>query len=62
LKTTKKMKKNIALMMALLIAGASFAANPKPRKNSRTEMGIHGNALYVIEYTYNLHSGADGGR
>ena len=56
------MKKNIALMMALLVAGAAMAANPKTRKNSRTEMGIHGNAIYVIEYTYNLHSGRDGGR
>ena len=43
------MKKNIALMMALLVAGTAFAAGHKPRKNSRTEMGIHGNALYVIE-------------
>ena len=57
-----KMKKNIALMMALLVAGTAFAAGHKPRKNSRTEMGIHGNALYVIEYTYNLHGGRDGGR
>ena len=56
------MKKNIALMMVLLVAGTAFAAGYKPRKNSRTEMGIHGNALYVIEYTYNLHGGRDGGR
>ena len=32
----------------MLVAGTAFAASHKPRKNSRTEMGIHGNALYVI--------------
>ena len=56
-----EMKKNIALIFALLVVGTAFAG-PKPRKNSRTEMGIHGNALYVIEYTYNLRGGRDGGR
>ena len=55
------MKKNIALILALLVVGTAFAG-PKPRKNSRTEMGIHGNAIYVIEYTYNLRGGRDGGR
>ena len=57
-----KMKKNIALLLVLLVAGSAFAANPKLRKNSRTEMGINGNAIYVIEYTYNIHGGRDGGR
>ena len=56
------MKRNIVLALVLLVAGTAFAAGHKPRKNSRTEMGIHGNAIYVIEYTYNLHSGKDGGR
>ncbi|MCR4658743.1 MAG: hypothetical protein K5650_00415 [Bacteroidales bacterium] len=55
------MKKNIAIALALLIAGAAMAGN-RPRKNSRVEMGINGNAIYVIEYTYNLHGGRDGGR
>ena len=57
----KEMKKNIALVLVLLAAGTAFAG-PGPRKNSRTEMGIHGPALYVIEYTYNLRGGAGGGR
>ena len=54
------MKKIIALVLVTLIAGTSFAN--KPRKSSRQEMGINGNALYVIEYTYNLHGGQNGGR
>ncbi|MCF0211767.1 MAG: hypothetical protein HUK17_02595, partial [Bacteroidales bacterium] len=57
------MKKQIiflALLLPLLVSSAM--AGNKPRKNSRTEMGINGNALYVIEYTYNLHGGKGGGR
>lgn len=57
------MKKQIialALMLPLVI-GSALAGN-KPKKNSRAEMGINGNALYVIEYTYNLHGGKNGGR
>lgn len=57
------MKKQIiflALMLPLLV-GSAMAGN-KPRKNSRTEMGINGNALYVIEYTYNLHGGKGGSK
>ena len=56
------MKKTILLVaLLLLVAGSTFAGN-KPRQNSRTEMGINGNALYVIEYTYNLRGGKGGGR
>src|SRR5574344_434170 len=57
------MKKQIivfALLLPLLIGSA--IAGGKPRKNSRTEMGINGNARYVLEYTYNLHGGKNGGR
>ncbi|MBQ6096657.1 MAG: hypothetical protein IJK99_02810, partial [Bacteroidales bacterium] len=55
------MKRIFALTLALAMAGSVLAGN-KPRKNSRTEMGIHGNALYVIEYTYNMFGGKNGGR
>ena len=47
--------------MALALTSSAMAGN-KPRKNSRTEMGINGNALYVIEYTYNMYGGKGGGR
>ena len=53
------MKKNIALVFALLIAASAFAGN-KPKKCSREEMGIHGNAIYVLEFTYNLPGGKKG--
>ena len=55
------MKKYISLALMLLVVSAAIAG-PRPRKNSRTEMGIHGDAIYVIEYTYNLRGGRDGGR
>ena len=55
------MKKALVYTLILLVAGTAFAG-PKPRKSSRMEMGIHGNAIYVIEYTYNLRGGRDGGR
>ena len=55
------MKKYLALVLVMAVMGAAFAGN-KPRKSSRQEMGINGNALYVIEYTYNLHGGQNGGR
>lgn len=42
------------LLLPLLI-GSAFASNPKKRQCSREEMGINGDALYVIEYTYDLH-------
>lgn len=49
------------LALLMLVIGSATAGN-KPRKNSRSEMGINGNALYVIEYTYNLHGGKNNGR
>lgn len=51
------------LTFALLfaIAGSVFAGSKTP-KNSRAELGINGNALYLIEYTYDIHGGKDGGR
>ena len=55
------MKKYIVLALVLLVAGSAFAGN-KPRKSSRQEMGINGNAVYVIEYTYDIHGGRNGGR
>ena len=55
------MKKYIVLSLVLLLAGTAFAGN-KPRKSSRQEMGINGNAVYVIEYTYDIHGGRNGGR
>ena len=57
------MKRQLTLLLMLTIVGtnALLAANGT-RKNSRTEMGIHGNALYVIEYTYNIHGGKNGSR
>ena len=55
------MKKYIVLSLVLLVAGSAFAGN-KPRKSSRQEMGINGNAVYVIEYTYDIHGGRNGGR
>lgn len=51
----------IALVLMLTVVGSAIAATPKRPKNSRQEMGINGNALYVIEYTYDVH-GAKGGR
>lgn len=56
------MKKIILTALATVLFSSLFAANGGPRKNSRTEMGINGNALYVIEYTYNLYGGKNGGR
>ena len=56
------MKRIILLSLSILMIGSVFAANKGPRKNSRTEMGINGNALYVIEYTYNMFGGKNGGR
>lgn len=53
--------KIFTLALSLMIAGSAFAGS-RTHKNSRTEMGINGNALYVIEYTYNLHGGKDNGR
>ena len=44
------MKKYIVLSLVLLAVGSAFAGNG-PRKTSRQEMGINGNAVYVIEYT-----------
>lgn len=55
------MKKIIALALVILMAGSVFAQR-RNQKSSRQEMGINGNAIYVIEYTYNLHSGKDNGR
>ena len=55
------MKRIILLSLVFLMVGSAMAGN-KPRKNSRTEMGINGNALYVIEYTYNMFGGKNGGR
>lgn len=55
------MKKLIILSLSILFIASAFAQN-KPRKNSRAEMSINGNAIYVIEYTYNLHGGKNGGR
>ena len=55
------MKKLFSIALTLLVVGSVFAGS-RPRKNSRTEMGINGNALYVIEYTYNIHGGKNGGR
>lgn len=55
------MKRNILALAALLTVTLSVMA-AGPRKNSRAEMGINGNCLYVIEYTYNIHGGKDGGR
>ena len=57
----RNMKKYIVLALVLLVAGSAFAGN-KPRKSSRQEMGINGNAVYVIEYTYDIHGGRNGGR
>ena len=56
------MKNNIVFMLLVLVTATVFAATPKQRINSRTEMGINGNAIYVVEYTYNLYSGRDNGR
>lgn len=54
--------KLFALALMLTVVGSAIAANPRTqRKNSRQEMGINGNALYVIEYTYDIH-GAKGSR
>ena len=53
--------KLIAFTLMVLVAGMAVAGG-KPRKNSRAEMGLHGDVIYVIEYTYNLHSGRNGGR
>ena len=53
------MKKYIALVLVMTVMGTAFAGN-KPRKSSRQEMGINGNAVYVIEYTYNIHGGRNG--
>lgn len=51
------------LAVMLLAVGSAIAANPRQKaKNSRQEMGINGNALYVIEYTYDLHGSRTGGR
>ena len=55
------MKKFVVLALVALIAGSAFAAKRNP-KSSRQEIGINGNAIYVIEYTYNLHGGKDNGR
>ena len=55
------MKRQLAIAIALIVASSAWAGN-KTHKNSRAEMGINGNALYVIEYTYNLHGGKDNGR
>ncbi len=55
------MKKVLLTALVLLIAGTTMAGN-RIRQNSRSEMGINGNAIYVIEYTYNLHGGRDNGR
>ena len=57
----RNMKKYIVLALVLLVAGSAFAGN-KPRQSSRQEMGINGNAVYVIEYTYDIHGGRNGGR
>lgn len=51
----------IALVLTTLVIGSAFAGQ-KPKKCSREEMGINGNAIYVIEFTYNLHGGKAGGR
>ena len=50
----------ITFALTLLIVGSAFGN--KPRKSSRQEMGINGNAVYVIEYTYDIHGGRNGGR
>ena len=55
------MKKYFALALTLLVIGSALAGN-KGHKNSRTEVGINGNALYYLEYTYDLHGGKDNGR
>lgn len=56
------MKKQILFLALMLPMLVSAVAGNKPKKNSRAEMGINGNALYVIEYTYNVHGGKSGGR
>lgn len=55
------MKKALVLVVSLIVVVGAMAGN-KPRTNSRNEVGINGNALYYIEYTYNLHGGKDNGR
>ncbi|MBQ4376568.1 MAG: hypothetical protein II793_02595 [Bacteroidales bacterium] len=55
------MKKIVVLALITFLAGSAFAAKRNP-KSSRQEIGINGNAIYVIEYTYNLHGGKDNGR
>lgn len=55
------MKKNIAIVFVLLITATALAAN-KPKKCSREELGIHGDAIYMLEFTYNLHGGKNGGK
>ncbi len=55
--------RTIALSLILtILAGNVFSANPKARKTSRQEMGINGNAIYVIEYTYDIHGARNGNR
>ncbi len=56
------MKKVIAYTLMMVVAATVMAATPKRHTNSRSEMGINGNAIYVVEYTYNLYGGRDGGR
>ena len=51
-----------ALLLPLLVGSAMAGNGKNQRKNSRTEMGIKGDALYVIEYTYNLHGVKGTGR
>ena len=54
--------KKIVILIFIFTALAHVIAAPGYRTSSRQEMGINGNAIYVIEYTYNLHGGKDGGR
>jgi hypothetical protein len=56
------MKRQILAIALMLAVTCGAMAGNGPHKNSRAEMGINGNALYVIEYTYNIHGGRDGGR